>query len=207
LADRTGFLEERVYESPVNWLQLFNRIQNMSEMDKKVQATTLLSGFPNTYCLSMRMSEEVLMANNKTGIPLVIVRPSIIGTSAEEPIPGWTENLNSMQEAILMAGLGLMRDVIGKGDNVSDVIPVDYIARQIIVSIPTLVRKNRETQGAAKLFISHCTSSSLNPISNRDLFNHITYQQNKSPYEKRVNKAEVTFHSNAISFKATRAAK
>lgn len=117
----------------------------MSELDKKAQTNVLLSGFPNTFCFSMRMSEEVLMANNKTGIPLVIVRPSIIGTSAQEPIPGWTENLNSLQEAILMTGLGLMRDVIGNGDNLTDVIPVDYIAKQIIVSIPTLVKKNRET--------------------------------------------------------------
>lgn len=44
-----------------------------------------------------------------------------------------------------MTGLGMMRDIIGNGDNLIDVIPVDYIARQIIVSIPTLVKKNRET--------------------------------------------------------------
>lgn len=98
-------------------------------MDKNAQTKALLHGFPNTFCLSMRMAEEVLMAHNKTGIPLVIIRPSIVGTSASEPIPGWTDNLNSLQEAVMMSGLGIMRDVIGKRENLLDIVPVDYISR------------------------------------------------------------------------------
>ena len=38
------------------------------------------------------MAEHLLVQENTTNIPIVILRPSIIGTSAYEPLPGWTDS-------------------------------------------------------------------------------------------------------------------
>ena len=48
---------------------------------------------PNTYTLTKSLAEFVLVEEG-SHLPLVIVRPSIIGATWKEPMPGWTDNLN-----------------------------------------------------------------------------------------------------------------
>lgn len=116
------------------------------------------------------MIEELLVINNTTKIPLIIVRPSIIGTSAYEPLPGWTDSMGLLQGAVLSVGLGILRDVPGNGQHMADIIPVDYVARHILVSIPYFL----QTQPNQSLFITQCTSSSMNPTTWNNFFNHLT---------------------------------
>ena len=59
-------------------------------------ARTLMSPFPNTYTLTKHIAELKVIALNKTlELPLCIVRPSIIGASLREPVPGWIDTLSA----------------------------------------------------------------------------------------------------------------
>lgn len=51
-------------------------------------------GWPNTYVFTKAMGEMLLgeMNLNKQ-LPLVIVRPTIITSTYEEPFPGWVEGI------------------------------------------------------------------------------------------------------------------
>lgn len=97
---------------------------------------SLLGAFPNPYSYSKRMAEHLLVEHNKSNIKLVLLRPSIIGTSANEPMPGWTDSLNHIQGVSLIVGMGILRDLPGMGGNIADIIPVDYVANQILAAIP-----------------------------------------------------------------------
>lgn len=128
-SDRTGFIEERLYDSGVNWMAQYKKILSSRPRELKDQTPAILGKFTNPYCYSKRMAEELLIQLNTTKLPLVIIRPSIIGTAANEPHPGWTDSLNLLQGVGLMVGLGILRDAPGNGAFMADIVPVDTVAR------------------------------------------------------------------------------
>mgnify|MGYP002632551257 CR=1 FL=1 len=75
------------------------------------------------------MAEELLIRLNTSKIPLVILRPSIIGTAAFEPLPGWTDSTGLLQGAALIVGLGILRDIPGDSSHMADIVPVDCVCR------------------------------------------------------------------------------
>jgi len=120
------------------------------------------------------MAEHMLVQHNTAhqNIPLVLLRPSIVGTAANEPMPGWTDASGIIQGITLTVGLGILRDLPGVPEHIADIVPVDYIVRQILVSIPFILAQK------GSLFITHCTSSSTNPMTWNTFFRAITKYQN-----------------------------
>jgi len=51
-----------------------------------------LHGWPNTYVLTKAMG-EMLVANMKDNLPLIIIRPTIVISTYSEPFPGWIEDV------------------------------------------------------------------------------------------------------------------
>lgn len=91
--DRKGFIEERNYDSGVQWLQQYQKILSMQQRDLIMKKAEIIGNFHDSYCYSKRMCEELLPHFNTSKIPIVILKPSIIGTAALEPMPGWTDSL------------------------------------------------------------------------------------------------------------------
>jgi len=56
------------------------------------------------------------------------MRPSIIGASLEEPVPGWTDSITLAGGIFLIAGLGILRELPGDKNMIGDVVPVDVVA-------------------------------------------------------------------------------
>ena len=81
-ADRTGYIEERFYESKNDWQADYDKIRTLSQMDLKKNKKDLLGQFPNAYVYTKRMAEHLLWAHNKKQIPLVFLRASTIGVAA-----------------------------------------------------------------------------------------------------------------------------
>ena len=63
--------------------------------DKQLEdlAPTMLEGRPNTYTYTKALAEYALV-NDAKGLPVSIVRPSIVASSAKEPFPGWVDSLH-----------------------------------------------------------------------------------------------------------------
>ena len=63
------------------------------------------------------MAEELLFNHQKNlltkgkVIPMVVIRPSIIAASFEEPMPGWTDSTNMLGGFYTIAGHGILRDL------------------------------------------------------------------------------------------------
>jgi len=93
------------------------------------------------------MSEELLASSNSSGIPLVIIRPSIVAAAASEPVPGWTDTQGLLSGMTLAVGLGVCTDMPGNPDSFLDVIPVDYVCRQLLVAIPYARKVLQESKG------------------------------------------------------------
>lgn len=65
-------------------------------------------------------------------MPLVIIWPSIVGAAYSDPHVGWVDNLAALSGFIFIFGLGMLHQAPGKGTNVSNFIPVDFVVNSII---------------------------------------------------------------------------
>lgn len=53
----------------------------------------LLGNRPNTYTFTKALAENLLV-DEAGGLPVAIVRPSIVTAAWKEPFPGWIDNVN-----------------------------------------------------------------------------------------------------------------
>lgn len=142
------------------------------------------------------MAEELIVqANQNSDLKLVIMRPSIIMTGANEPIPGWTDTKGLIQGVALLIGLGIFKDCMGNPNGMADIIPVDFVCRQILLSIPYVVQRGE------KLLVSHCCSSNINPNTWEKFFLSLTEYQNNFPYDNRAGEAVFRMHTSASAFR------
>jgi fatty acyl-CoA reductase len=65
---------------------------------------------------------------------MVIFRPAIIGSSLEDPFPGWTDTLSAAGGLSLFVGLGLVNYANTSGKSEFDLIPVDIVTNGIIIT-------------------------------------------------------------------------
>ena len=68
---------------------------------------------------------ESLLASESTGLPVAVMRPSIVAASWKEPRPGWVDNYNGPSGVFAGIGKGVLRTVYCMRDSVADMVPVD----------------------------------------------------------------------------------
>jgi hypothetical protein len=56
------------------------------------------------HCAELKVAE----LNRNLQLPLCIVRPSIIGASLREPVPGWIDTLSAAAAVFTAGGLGMI---------------------------------------------------------------------------------------------------
>lgn len=72
----------------------YRHLKSFSDAELDARCDALLGNFPNTYCFSKAIAEQ-LIEHRRGHVPLAIVRPSIIGATAVEPVRGWTDSANA----------------------------------------------------------------------------------------------------------------
>ena len=61
VSDKIGFIDEKIFESRHKWMDEYDRICNSSIKDISENQQSIIGKFPNNYCFSKRLAEEVLM--------------------------------------------------------------------------------------------------------------------------------------------------
>ncbi|KAF5222770.1 hypothetical protein ECC02_004101 [Trypanosoma cruzi] len=130
---RGSTVEERLYPLPFDPEAMCKHILALNENEVDDVSSRLLKryGFPNTYTFTKSMGEQLVYAR-RGNCPVSIVRPSIVGCSYKEPFPGWVDALTAAGGLLLTVGMGVVRDVCGRADAVSDIVPVDFVVNTII---------------------------------------------------------------------------
>ena len=141
------------------------------------------------------MNEQV-----NSGLTMVIVRPSIVVAAESEPVPGWTDTLGIFSGLTLAAGMGVLKDIPGSPNAFVDLIPVDFVARQLLVAVP--FARSQHTHGKNRgLLILQSSSSASNPVTMGRIAEDMVRYQNNFPYEKRAGPAQITFHTDQKQYK------
>ncbi|XP_050530982.1 putative fatty acyl-CoA reductase CG5065 [Daktulosphaira vitifoliae] len=141
-------------------------VQCVNCLDEKLLESItpqIIKGWPNTYTFTKALAEKMLLQQGE-GLPIVIVRPSIVTASWKEPISGWVDNLNGPTGLLAGAGKGVLRTLLCHKDLIADLVPVD-ICINLLISTAWYTATNRPTT----IKIYHCTSGTTNPIYWKDI--------------------------------------
>ncbi|KAI4998825.1 hypothetical protein ZWY2020_054167 [Hordeum vulgare] len=130
-------------------------------------------GWPNTYVFTKSVGEMVLgmEMRGEGNVPAVIIRPSIITSVKNDPLPGWIEGTRTIDTFIIgyakqnlscfLANLNLIMDVM-PGDMVVNAMMAATAAHASVSSFRTLPEKKIEPQPPA---VYHVSSSLRHPAT------------------------------------------
>jgi alcohol-forming fatty acyl-CoA reductase len=121
-------------------------------------------GWPDVYTFTKAMGEravEELAADE--GLPLSIVRPSIIESALLHPAPGWIDGFKMADPIIRAYGLGQIPEFPGIPEGIVDLVPVDYVVNAILA-----IAANPPAGGEAAHY--NVSSGSRNPLRFYELY-------------------------------------
>ncbi len=113
-------------------------------------------GWPNIYTYTKSIGEQVLLSS---GLPLTIVRPSIVESALEFPKVGWCEGISTSTPIMYLAYQG-QQNIPVSDKCYYDAIPVDTCAAGMIAALAALIAERQE------VCYQLCTSDS-NPLKTR----------------------------------------
>jgi long-chain acyl-CoA synthetase len=100
-------------------------------------------GWPNTYTLSKSLAESMIVKHG-AGLPIAIVRPSIVETSTDQPFRGWNEGINTSAPLSYLLGT-YFRQLPTNERKCLDVIPVDMVCRGMTLIAAAIIARRHET--------------------------------------------------------------
>jgi 1-acyl-sn-glycerol-3-phosphate acyltransferase len=163
-------------------------VLQMPAEEIELKQNDLIGNFPNTYTFTKNIGEK-LLKKHRGSMPVVIVRPSIIGCAYREPMVGWVDAISAATAIYLTTCLGINKDLLGRVHIISDQIPVDYVAALIISSTADNMNKD-------KLMVYHSASSSRNPITWSETIRYFWPYITRNPIEKRVSYPSFDMYKN-----------
>jgi alcohol-forming fatty acyl-CoA reductase len=115
-------------------------------------------GWPNTYTFTKSLAESLIHRFGQ-GLPIAIVRPSIVESSTRQPFEGWNEGINTSAPLSYLLGT-YFRQLPSNERKCLDVIPVDLVCRGMTLIAAALVRRCHER-------LYHLATSASNPCDMR----------------------------------------
>ncbi|XP_075988965.1 fatty acyl-CoA reductase wat-like [Anticarsia gemmatalis] len=155
-------IEEKFYEPPMS----VEALEAVSEVDEQLIESilpTLLGKRPNTYCFTKAVAEEAVRKYGE-GLPICIVRPSIVVSTYEEPVRGWTDSVYGPTGLVVGIGTGVLRTMYMDQDKVADMVPVDLCVNAILASAWFTAHNYKENQ-TSHIPIYNFVSGAQNPLT------------------------------------------
>ena len=122
-------------------------------------------GFHDVYTLTKSLAEH-LIASRSDGVPLTIVRPAIVESALETPIPGWIEAIRVTDPILVAYGRGRTSELPGTPDLPLELVPVDLVVNALIAAMAEAMSlRPREPR-------VYQVSSSRNPVTLGEVIGH-----------------------------------
>ncbi|KAK4731347.1 hypothetical protein R3W88_024335 [Solanum pinnatisectum] len=120
---------------------------------------------------------EMVIDTLREDIPTVIIRPSGITTSYEEPFPGWIQGFKAFDPLIVFYGKGEYPCALCDPNCLIDVVPIDMVVYATMAAIA----KHGYVQ-CPKINVYHVASSYVNPLLVSQLFDYCYEIFSSSPF-------------------------
>ena len=143
-------LDNQIRKNRTRWLR-------QTLMDAGTRRANEL-GWPNTYTLTKGLAESLIVKRG-AGLPIAIVRPSIVESSLEKPFRGWNEGINTSASLSYLLGT-YFRQLPTNERKCLDIIPVDQVTRGMTLIGAALVERKHQP-------LYHLATSVTNPCNMR----------------------------------------
>ncbi|XP_021745855.1 fatty acyl-CoA reductase 2-like [Chenopodium quinoa] len=120
-------------------------------------------GWQDTYVFTKAMG-EMLLGSTRGDVPVVILRPSVIESTYQDPFPGWIEGNRMMDPVVTYYGKGLLSGFPVDPFGVIDVVPADMVVNATLAAIA-----KHGTAGKPEISVYQVASSVENPLVYGDL--------------------------------------
>jgi long-chain acyl-CoA synthetase len=131
-------LENQIRKNKVRWLK------NYLTEEGTRRAKEL--GWPNTYTFTKSLAESMIakhISKDGAGLPIAIVRPSIVETSLAKPFRGWNEGINTSASLSYLLGTAF-RQLPSNERKRLDIIPVDAVCAGMTLIGAALVERRHD---------------------------------------------------------------
>jgi long-chain acyl-CoA synthetase len=131
-------LENQIRKNRVRWLK------NYLTEEGTRRAKEL--GWPNTYTFTKSLAEALIaksIGKDGAGLPIAIVRPSIVETSVAKPFRGWNEGINTSASLSYLLGTAF-RQLPSNERKRLDIIPVDAVCAGMTLIGAALVERRHD---------------------------------------------------------------
>jgi long-chain acyl-CoA synthetase len=140
-------LDNQIRKNRIRWLRNY-----LTEAGTK-RANEL--GWPNTYTFTKSLAES-LICKNGDGLPIAVVRPSIVETSVKKPFLGWNEGINTSASLSYLLGT-YFRQLPTNERKRLDIIPVDSVCcGMTLIAAAIVERRNRRVYQLATSVTNPC---------------------------------------------------
>ncbi|CAG9576933.1 unnamed protein product [Danaus chrysippus] len=146
-------LEEKPYPPPADPHKIIEAMEWMTDDAVSTITPTLLSKLPNSYAFTKALG-EALAVEAMEHIPVIVLRPSIVIPVWQDPVPGWTDNINGPTGLLIGAGKGVIRTMYCKSNSYADYLPVDVFINGIMICVWNYIK-----MGETKSNVINFTSS------------------------------------------------
>lgn len=158
-------VEEKVYSGPLSHEKLTDLVGVMDQLNmskkEEIKFTKLVIGkFPNTYCFTKSMAEDLVSESVKE-LPISIYRFSIAMAALREPLIGWLDSSQALTQSIVRIGLGIIRVICVKRNENMETVPIDLACNCLIASAwEAASKKNKQ-----ELHVYNYVSGTDNPVA------------------------------------------
>ncbi|KAL5223360.1 hypothetical protein ABZP36_028073 [Zizania latifolia] len=186
--DREGLIQEREFEE--GWtlreglhLDLEAELRLVDDVRREVEegkaqrkamkelglARARHFGWSNTYVFTKAMGEMLLgrlllVRGGGGGVPVVVVRPSIITSIRRDPLPGWMQGTRTIDTLIIGYAKQNLSCFLGDLDLVMDVIPGDMVVNAMMAAaVAHSAAASHPPSQQQQLTVYHVSSSLRNP--------------------------------------------
>ncbi|XP_044261531.1 putative fatty acyl-CoA reductase CG5065 [Tribolium madens] len=125
---------EQLYPAHADWRKTIEIAETVDKHALNILTEKYVHPLPNTYTFTKSLAEHVVYDLCKGKIPAVIFRPSIVISTAFEPFPGWIDNFNGPVGLLVASGKGIIHSVFSDPDVIADYVPVDILAKAMIIA-------------------------------------------------------------------------
>lgn len=121
-------IPEILHALPMDVEALHAAIRSGEVDERELLART---GHSNTYTFTKCLAEN-LVVKHQGGVPLVILRPSIIAACQERPFAGWIDSKAAYAAFVSLYGAGYLHAFQAKLDSRLDIIPCDAVVDRLL---------------------------------------------------------------------------
>lgn len=174
------FIEEKFYPPPIETDKILTLLDILDDEQIEKLTPVLIGKWPNTYAYTKAIAEDAVRRYS-IGIPACIVRPSIITSTAKEPMPGWINNVYGAAGVVMGASIGLLRTLHCPPEYIAELVPADYVISHLVVASWDIAKRKNG------LLSIEYANPEIAETKRVPIYNYVTTCQNRITWRRFLN--------------------